>query len=371
MKILILNWRDIKNPSSGGAEILTHEIAKRLVSWGNEVIQFSGGFNGALSEEVIDGVKIIRRGNSDIGRFSISVHIQAFIFYRKQKGKFDLVIDEVHGIPFFTPWYVREKKVVFICEVAGELWKKFFGFWTGSFGWLIEKTYLSFFYKNIPFITISESTKKDLSANGVNEKNILVLPMGISVPNKKVEFKKENKKTLIFVGRLTVAKGIEDTLIAFHKLIQKDKEMQLWIVGRGMKSYTQQLQKICQKLKMEKNVTFFGYVDEIKKFNLLGRAHILIHPSFQEGFGLTIPEAGFVGTPVIAYNSSGLRDIVKDGINGLLLKENSVDALVEQVLQLLSNDTLYKKLCKGAKEEAKQYNWDNTARILLGFIKNL
>ncbi len=54
MNILILNWRDIKNPSSGGAEILTHEIAKQWVAWGNSVIQFSSLFAGAKSEEIID-----------------------------------------------------------------------------------------------------------------------------------------------------------------------------------------------------------------------------------------------------------------------------------------------------------------------------
>ena len=58
-KILILNWRDIKNPNSGGAEVLTHEMAKRWVLWGHEVTQFSSKFRGAKGEEVVDGVRII------------------------------------------------------------------------------------------------------------------------------------------------------------------------------------------------------------------------------------------------------------------------------------------------------------------------
>jgi len=61
MKILILNWRDIKNPLSGGAEILTHELSKRLVAEGHVVIQFSSRFDGSKEEEVIDGVRIIRK----------------------------------------------------------------------------------------------------------------------------------------------------------------------------------------------------------------------------------------------------------------------------------------------------------------------
>ena len=74
MKILILNWRDIKNPKSGGAEILTHEIAKRWVNWGHSVIQFSSEFKGSAKQEIIDGVKIIRGGHPDARFLLKSVH---------------------------------------------------------------------------------------------------------------------------------------------------------------------------------------------------------------------------------------------------------------------------------------------------------
>lgn len=106
MKILILNWRDIKNPSSGGAEILTHEVANRLVKWGHQVTQFSSSFPNCLPEEKIDGVKIIRRGHPDARYLLKSVHFFAFWYYLKKfRGKFDVVIDEAHGLPFFTPLY--------------------------------------------------------------------------------------------------------------------------------------------------------------------------------------------------------------------------------------------------------------------------
>jgi len=166
MRILILNWRDINNPSSGGAEILTHEIAKRLVALGNHVVQFSSFFPGAYRKEVIDNVKIIREGNADIRTLFASVHFRAFLFYRKEKGKFDIVIDEIHGIPFFTPWYVKGKKIALICEVASDLWKEVFGSFFGLLGRIVEKFYLRLVYKNIQFITISDSTKNSCFAYG-------------------------------------------------------------------------------------------------------------------------------------------------------------------------------------------------------------
>lgn len=372
MRILILNWRDIKNPSSGGAEILTHEIAKRFVVLGHQVFWFSSSFLNALPEEKIDGVQIIRRGKTDLRQFFNSVHFLAFRYYQKEmKGKVDVVIDEIHGIPFFTPWYVKEKKTVLICEIAGDLWIKIFGSIFGTIGQLIEKFYLKGPYKNIRCLTISPSTKFDLINYGIKESNIAVLPMGVNIEKNIKASEKERNLTLIFVGRLTVAKGIEDAIISLKEINKTNKKAKLWVIGRGDEKYVNRLKNLCLNLKIKSEITFFGYVSERKKFELLKKAHILIHPSVKEGFGLTIPEAGFVGTPVIAYNSSGLKDIVKHGINGILLKDNSAKSIAEEATYLFKNKIFYKKLCEGAKLEAKKYNWKNTADFALSEIEKL
>ncbi|RJQ37757.1 glycosyltransferase family 1 protein [Candidatus Microgenomates bacterium] len=372
MKILILNWRDIKNPSSGGAEILTYEVAKRLIILGHQVIWFSSSFPNALPEEEIDGIRIIRRGKTDLRNFFGSVHFLAFRFYQKEmKGKVDVVIDEIHGIPFFTPWYVKEKKIFLICEVADGLWIKIFGPILGTVGQLIERFYLKFPYKNTPCLTISPSTKKDLISNGIKESNITVLPMGVNIEKNIKVSGKERNLTLIFVGRLTVAKGIEDAIFALKEISKKNSEVKLWIVGRGDEKYVNYLKKISHDLSIEDKITFFGYLSERKKFELLGKAHVLIHPSIKEGFGLTIPEAGFVGTPVIAYNSSGLRDIVGDNSNGILLKDKTPKSIAKEALSLFKDKNIYKKLSSGARNEAKRYDWENTSKIIISCLEKL
>lgn len=375
MNILILNWRDIKNPSAGGAEILTHEIAKRWVKWGHRVTQFSSSFPGCLGEEIIDGVRIIRRGHPDTRRLFSSVHFLAFVYYKKQireRHKFDVVIDEVHGIPFFTPWYVRGRKVVLICEVAGDLWRKTFGPIFGTAGRIIEKFYLRSVYRNLPYLTISPSTQKDLIRDGVNKKNITILPMGISIPASRVKaFKKEESLTLIFVGRLTVPKGVEDAIYALREISKKNPKTKLWIVGRGDDQYLRHLKRLIKKFNTQSKVIFFGFVPEKEKFTLMAKAHILIHPSVREGFGLTIPEAGVVGTPTVAYNSPGIRDIVMNWESGILLKENSPTALASSILDLFNDKTAYERLCRMARQEARKYNWDNTARATLRILESL
>lgn len=364
MRILILNWRDIKNPSSGGAEILTHEIAKRWVRWGHTVTQFSSAFPGTANNELIDNVRIIRKGHPDIRWLFTSVHFLAFWYYQLHKNEFDIVIDEIHGIPFFTPWYVKEKKIALICEVAGELWTKIFGPFFGLLGKKTEQFYLRYVYQNIPCLTISDSTKKDLIAHGVAVKNIVVLPMGITVPRKLSIQKKEEETTLIFVGRLSKPKGIEDAMIALG-ILKKKIPANLWVVGRGAQQYREYLERLRSDLYLEQNIVFFDFVSDAKKFELMSRAHILIHPSIREGFGLTIPEAGFVGTPVVAYNAPGVRDIVRNMENGILLGHNSPKMIANAVLTLIGDRELYRQIQDKAKQGAKKFNWDNTARAAL------
>ncbi len=269
MNILILNWRDIKNPKSGGAEILTHEIAKRWIKKGHQVTLFSAMFENGPSEEVIDGVNFIRSGHPDVRSLFSSVQFQAFLYYQKNKGKFDAVVDEIHGFPFFTPWYVKEKKVVLICEVANELWTEMFGP-LGILGRLVEWFYFRFVYTNIPYLTISNSTKDELLKEGVRRNLITVLPMGLTFPNNLKKQKKEKDPTLIFVGRLSKSKGIEDAIKAFEKILRDNFNAKLWIVGNGEKKYITELKEMAEKINVLDKITFWGFATDEKKFELMG-----------------------------------------------------------------------------------------------------
>lgn len=370
MKILIFNWRDIKNPSSGGAEILTHEIAKRWSRKGHLVTQFSSEFDGCSREESIDGVQIIRRGHPDARYLFKSVHFQAFLQYiRNFRGKFDIVIDEIHGLPFFTPWYVKEKKVALICEVAHEIWDTAFNFPFNKLGKFIENNYFRF-YRNICFVTISPSTRDSLVGMGIPFRNITVLPMGITKPLNLRKFEKASSPTLIFVGRLSKAKGIEDVVFVLKNVLREFPSARLWIIGRGDESYEKYLKSLSKDLGLEQSITFFGFVEEEKKFELMGKADILLAPSVKEGWGLIIGEAGISQTPAIVYNVPGLKDTVINEKTGLIVDKDP-KAMAKAVIRLLKSKTLYNKLQKGADNLAKTYSWDNTAKVFTSVIESV
>jgi len=322
-------------------------------------------------EELIDGVKVIRRGHPDARFLFSSVHFQAFRYYRKNFENFDIVIDEIHGLPFFTPWYVKTKKVVLICEVAGDLWVKMFGLFFGFLGRMIEQTCLRFIYKNTSFLTISNSTKKELIKEGVKNKFITVLPMGLTAPEKIKSIEKEKDPTLIYVGRISKSKGVEDAIKAFDKVLEKYSNTSLWIVGGGDKKYVSYLKKMAKDLKVLDKIKFWGFVSQEKKFELMRRAHFLLAPSMKEGWGLIVPEANFVGTPSIGYNVSGLRDVIEDRKTGYLTSINTPSGLASTVNRVLENKHEYEKVSYAAKRLSLSYNWDNTAEVALKVIKRL
>lgn len=367
MKILILNWRDLRNPNSGGAEVLTQEMAKRWVAWKHDVFFFSELFAGAKEKEVIDGIEFHRAGSADIRSWRLPVHLAAWQWYQKNRRnyRFDVVLDEIHGLPFFTPFYVREKKVALLCEVAKNIWDRNFSFPINFLGKTLEKNYFRF-YRQIPFLTISESTKKDIVTAGIAADAVTVLPMGLNLPQKLPAVSKETKPTLIFVGRLSRAKGVADALTVYFLLKKDFPALQLWIVGRK-NAYYQELKKLTGG---DRGIRFFGFVPEAEKFLLMAKAHVLLNPSIREGWGLTVPEAGAVGTPTVAYRVPGLQDIIKNNQNGLLTAAITPQSMAVAVGTLLKNKPLYRQLQAGIAKTAAGYNWDRTAKIALKILRS-
>ena len=117
LRFLMLNWRDPKNPLAGGAERVTFRYMKEMIRRGHEVYWFAWNFPGAAREEIFEGIKIVRGGGF------ITAILKVIWWYRKQP-RFDLVIDQHHGIPWFAPWWCGKDTncIAYIHEVLGPIW---------------------------------------------------------------------------------------------------------------------------------------------------------------------------------------------------------------------------------------------------------
>lgn len=372
MNILLLNWRDPNSPNSGGAERVTLEYAKSWSKAGHQVIWFTARYHGAKKKEVIDGIEFVRYGNEVIG-----VHLAACLWYLfGRHQKFDIVIDQIHGIPFFTPLYVRTKRLAFIHEVAKDVWKlnpwpKPLYYLPAILGTSFESSLYKVLYRNMPFLTVSESTRNELVEWGIPKKNITVIHNGIDIPRLSQPVQKEKQKTIIFLGTLAKDKGIFDAIEAFSYVQRKYKSMQFWIVGKGSRTMEKEVRSQVTKKGLEKNATFWGYVSEAEKFSLLRRSHILIHPSVREGWGLVIIEAASQGTPAVAYDVAGLRDSIQNGKTGVLVNDKTPRALAQTITQLLTDEDRYSLLQKNCFAWAKSLTWDTSTYQSLSLLKSL
>jgi glycosyltransferase involved in cell wall biosynthesis len=361
MRILLFNWRDTKHPKAGGAEIVTLEHAKGWAKAGHTVTWFTAHFFGAPKDEIIDGVRIVRRAGS------LTVYLAAPVYYVLHRREFDVVVDEVHGIPFFTPLYVRKPIIAFVHEVAGEIWDYMVGFPFNHIGKFLERVYLKM-YKNITFWTDARSTVDNLVALGVPKTRCIAIPCPITNNIAVRSPVKEKHFTCIFVSRVVQMKGVEEVIKAFSFIALVDSKAQLWIVGGGEPLYMARLKEMIEDYGIESQVTFVGKVSEEQKLNLMGRAHVLLHASVKEGWGLVVLEAASQWTPSVVYNIAGLVDVVKHGQTGLVVHKNSPHEMAKAAMELAKNKTQYQKLQKGAVLWVKSLSWKHVVEESLALL---
>lgn len=354
MRILWFNWRDIRNPEAGGAEVITHEVMERLVKKGHEMTLFTARFKGCELNENINGVDIIREGNK------YTVYKRSQDYLKAYKHNYDLVIDEINTRPFFTPKFVGEKKVIAVIhQLAREFWFYETKFPLNYIGYYyLEKKWLSN-YKNTTTVALSNSTKIDLEELGF--KSVFIVPPGLNVvPLSKVK-EKEAKPTLVFMGRLTKAKRPNHALEAFSIIKREIPDAKMWIIGDGYFRKKLESSNI-------KDVTFYGYISNEKKYDLLTRAHIILVPGVREGWGLIVTEANAMGTPAIGYDVHGLRDSIRNGETGITISEKTPSAMAKQAISLLRDPNRLFNYSNNALEFSRQFSWDNTANLYENII---
>lgn len=372
-KLLFLSWRDIKAPKMGGAEIFTHEMIKRLDRNRYDITHFSPLFEGGEAEEIIDGIRYIRRGGL------LSVILEARRHYKKNKENIDYVVDQCNTHRFFTKFWVEDgKRIFFIHQLTREIWDMDTSFPVNLLGKYTETPFLRF-SKDDPTITVSNSTKEDLIEIGFNSEKVTILPEGIDFTPwfRECFLPKERAPTFIYVGRYSNYKGIDKAVEAFGRVKSYYPEAKLWVVGRKKDKYIRDtLQPIEETFHLrskgeDPDIIYWGFVSEEKKLELMSRAHCLLFPSLREGWGLIITEAAAVGTPSIGFDSAGIRDALRNGEAGYLCRENTVEELVYNMKQVVEDKDNYKLTRESAYNFSLNFHWENTQTEFNKFIEGL
>ncbi|MFZ5981225.1 MAG: glycosyltransferase family 4 protein [Candidatus Zixiibacteriota bacterium] len=357
MNILALNWNDLKNPYAGGAEVHLEELLRRLVAYGHRVTLFCSGYQGCREEELVEGVRIIRRGNRYNFNLIAPFHLRKIV----RQNQFDILVEDINKIPFYTPLFLNLKTLVVIPHLFATTVFQEINFVLGTYIYLAELP-MMYVYRGRKFNVISESTADDIAARGIPREDISVIHCGIdrNLYAHDPSVKKYDRPTVLYLGRIKKYKSIQHLISAFGKVREVLPDARLMVVGSG--DYLPQLKELVRSLGLEQAVEFPGFVSTGNKVERMRRAHVSVLPSLKEGWGLTNIEANSVGTAVVAANVPGLRDSVRDEQTGFLYEYGNIDQLTEKLLLLLRDSDTRDKIEKQAMEWAETFNWDRAAK---------
>lgn len=346
-RVLILNRRCIKHPQKGGAEIYTYELAKALTEEDVRVEWFSSISSNLANEEEIDGIKFIRKGNE------LTTHFYGFLYALKKKDWF--IIDEFNGIGFFT--FFMNNSMLLIHQLYDNFWTTELGLKGYPFKFF-EKILLAL-YKKRPTLTVSNSTAEDLKKLGFE--NITVIHNGLDMLPLDEVPEKEKTLTLIYVGRLKKTKNPEDAIKAFIFTKELFNDARLWLVGDGP------LYNILKdRYGGVEGLYFRGYLDDRQKYEHLRKAHFLLMPSVREGWGQVVIQANAMGTPAIGYNVAGLKDSIRDGDTGVMVKDCHI--MSSRIIEIWGDPARYKRMCFQALQWARNFSWGETRKKFLNYV---
>lgn len=164
------------------------------------------------------------------------------------------------------------------------------------------------------------------------------------------KLKINDKKIVLYIGRLVERKGVQDLIRAFSKLIMERKDVDLIIVGRG--EYGKKLESLCKNLNIMNYVHFMGYVEDefLPAFYLMSNVCV-VPSSVEDAWVLVLNEAMYFGKPVIATdNVGGAFDMIKDGVNGYVVPARDADVLCDAMKKILSDSNLEIKMGEKSKK---------------------
>lgn len=244
---------------------------------------------------------------------------------------------------------------------------------------LLYKPFLRYVIKTINktdgVITVSNFMKNELLSMGV-KKPITVIPNGNDILDYQITASeiealktKINLQTteniFIFVGRITETKNLSFLLKSLKILKEKSVDFKMIFVGNGE---IEKYKKLVKSLSLEDNCIFTGKITDRKKIaTLYSLSTLNLYPSVGESFGLTIREAGAMGTPsVTIYDTATSEDII-DGKNGYTSSLNEKD-FANKIIEILNNHNNLAQVKQNAKEFFTT-TWDSVAEQHLNEYK--
>lgn len=206
-------------------------------------------------------------------------------------------------------------------------------------------------------VCLTRSDAERVAALGCPSEKIRVIPNAVNIDN----FKPTDEHTeglVIWTGRLVPEKGLEYLIEAAKIVAEKKSSVRFLLVGYG--PLKTKLMKLASDYRLlGKNVEFRGPKERNEMPEVLGRASIFVLPSLSEGLSVSVLEAMACGLPIICTDILGTKEVIEDGITGLMVPPRNSLALSEAIMTLLDNEDLRKRLGENARKTViERHNWN-------------
>jgi glycosyltransferase involved in cell wall biosynthesis len=363
VRILLVNWQDRENPQAGGAEIHLHEIFGRLAEAGHEITLLCGGWPGCPPRARLDGIEVHRVGTRHTFPLLVRAHFRHV--FGDVAPSFDVLLEDINKVPLYTPrWSTVPHTVALVPHLFGGTAFQELAPPLAAAVWLAERP-LGRLYRDVPFQAISQSTADDLAHRGIPREHIEVIYPGIDTrAYSPLRAARSEQPLFAYLGRLKKYKGVHLVIQAFARLASRNATLE--IAGAG--DYRPRLEQLARSLDLADRVRFLGRVSESEKLALLRRSWALVFASPKEGWGITNLEAAACATPVVASNSPGIRESVRDGETGYLVEHGDTAGMAAALDRLASSRQLVENLGDAARRFAETFTWERAAEETAGHL---
>ena len=353
LRVLFLNWRDTRHPEGGGSEVYVENVARSLAAAGHQVTIFCAMYEGALADEMADGVRFVRAGTK------LGVYREAVLRMRRRAfGELDVIIDVQNGIPFMSRAVVGPTPVVVLVHhVHREQWPVVYDPLRSKIGWWVESVLAPRLYRSCTYVAVSDKTREELGELGVQPSRVHVIHNGIEqAPG--LDIARSEHPHIAVVGRLVPHKRVEHVLRAAAILRRRHPDLRISVVGDGW--WSQRLQQVAQTLGVSDLVDFLGFVDEKTKHRVYASAWVLALPSLKEGWGIVVMEAATHGVPAVAYREAGgVAESIVHEQTGMLV-DGDLEDFAQALDAVLSNPAHRDRLGESARIRSEEFTWAAT-----------
>ncbi len=363
VRIAMLNFREPQQTTAGGAEEYAWQVSRFLLSQGASVMFVTGRQRGQRHAETREGIGLRRMGNAYLVYLLVPLWL---LFHRR---RFDAVIDTMNGIPFFSPLVVsrRTRVLCLVHHVHDRQFDAFLPRWLAVLGCFLEGSVARLLYRRCVTITVSESSRAELLGKLRWLGPVTIVPNGCVVPAKVAPVEVRGDPVIVYTGRLVGHKRIDRVVDLAGELAGSWPRLAVHIIGRGPER--ESLARRIARGGLDGRVRLHGFVPEARKVALLGAARLNVTASEFEGWGLTVLEAAALGVPTVAYDVAGLRDSVRDGVTGWLVRDGEKLAdVVERALAELESPRRRAEVAEACRAWAREFTWARTGANITELI---